>query len=144
MKTELDSVYYEAAGGVITHEGKILLLERPGRNEVRLPKGHVEPGEGARETALRETREESGYHALEIIADLGVQRHSFVNAFKQTHVTRDNHFYLMRLLDTARQPAEEQFTPLWALPDEAEALLTFEEEREFVRRAARALQELAE
>ena len=36
---------YNAAGGVVIHEGRMLLLDRSTRNEMRLPKGHVEAGE---------------------------------------------------------------------------------------------------
>ena len=36
---------YAAAGGVVVDGDRMLVLERPERNEVRLPKGHVEPGE---------------------------------------------------------------------------------------------------
>ncbi len=140
-KAQASQVYYQAAGGVVAHEGKFLVLKRPGRGEVRLPKGHVDPGEDAPETALRETTEESGYSALEIIADLGTQRHSFFNPHKGVQVTRDNHFYLMRLLDAERRSGEEQFVPMWLTPAEAEAALTFDEEREFVRRAAGVLAE---
>ena len=53
------------------NDDKLLVLERPARGEVRLPKGHVEPGEAPREAALREVREEAGYADLEIVADLG-------------------------------------------------------------------------
>lgn len=40
-------VRYVAAGGVVVGAGRVLVLERPGRNELRLPKGHVEHGESA-------------------------------------------------------------------------------------------------
>ncbi len=142
MESNTPHIYYQAAGGLVINDGKFLLLERPERGEIRLPKGHVEPGEDPRETARRETAEESGYSGLEIIADLGMQRHSFFNPFKQVFITRDNHFYLMRLTETTHQPGEEQFIPLWLTPAEAEAALTFEEEREFVRRAIKALRHL--
>jgi ADP-ribose pyrophosphatase YjhB (NUDIX family) len=38
-----------------------MLLIRPSRDEVRLPKGHVEAGETLRAAALREVAEETGY-----------------------------------------------------------------------------------
>lgn len=143
MEKKLERVHYQAAGGVLIHDGQVLVLKRPGRNEVRLPKGHVEPGEDPRETALRETREESGYLALEIVADLGTHQLSFFNAYKPALVTRDSHYYLMRLNDMTQQPPEAQFIPTWVAAAEAEATLTFEEEREFARRALRALHDLA-
>jgi 8-oxo-dGTP pyrophosphatase MutT (NUDIX family) len=137
-------VRYQAAGGIVVRDGQFLLLDIPARGEARLPKGHIEPGESPQETALRETGEESGYAALEIIADLGKQQHSFFNAYKKALVTRDSYFYLMRLTDMAQRPAEEKFVPRWVKLEDAEAALTFEEEREFVRRAIRALAELGD
>ncbi|RLC98140.1 MAG: hypothetical protein DRI77_05730, partial [Chloroflexi bacterium] len=108
--------------------------------EVRLPKGHVDPGETARETALREVREESGYADLTIEADLGTQVVEF--DYDGRHVVRSERYFLMTLADDASPPGagEEQFEPAWLNWDEALAALTFEAEREWVRRA-RAMNE---
>ena len=141
--------YYQAAGGVVLDDaGQVLLLERhveregTTRREIRLPKGHIEPGETAEQAALREVGEESGYWELEIVADLGLTLSEF--EFRGQPVKRSERYFLMRLTDPARgrpQPtsptAEEAlFRPLWAANlAEAEALLTFESEQEFVRRA---------
>jgi 8-oxo-dGTP diphosphatase len=130
--------YYRAAGGVVLYRGLVLLLDRPGRGEVRLPKGHVEEGETLTQAALREVREEAGYANLEVVASLGVQRVQF--AHSQRQVTRDEHYFLMRLRDeeqVQRDEQELQFRPLWVAPAEALERLTFETEREFVRRALR-------
>jgi 8-oxo-dGTP pyrophosphatase MutT (NUDIX family) len=134
------AVRYQAAGGIVIDADRILVLQRPSRNEVRLPKGHVEKGETARETALREVTEESGYADLEILADLGDQTIEF--NFRGDHVIRDEHYFAMRLCgasQTQREPKEEQFIPAWLGWDEALAALTFDSEREWARRAQRAL-----
>ena len=68
-----DIVRYTAAGGVVVCDGRVLVLRRSSRGEVRLPKGHVEPGEVPQETALRETGEESGYAGLRAEGDRGEQ-----------------------------------------------------------------------
>lgn len=121
-------------------------IDRQGRPtfEVRLPKGHVEPGETDEEAALREVCEESGVCGLEVVADLG----SFTSEFilRDEQVIRDEHYYLMRL-PPAHEPlavrspepqsaAEALFERKW-LPDlaEAESAITFASEQEFVRRA---------
>ena len=135
-------VHYQAAGGVVIHDGKVLLLERLGRDEVRLPKGHIEEGESPAEAALREVREEAGYAHLDVVADLGTQRVQFADPLRQ--VTRDEHYFLMRLLDEGqieRDEQEQQFIPLWTPAADAVACLTFEAEREFVRRALRCIAE---
>ncbi|MCO6450946.1 MAG: NUDIX domain-containing protein [Caldilineales bacterium] len=140
---------YSAAGGVVMNEaGQVLLLERnvpredTPTHEVRLPKGHIEEGESAEQAAMREVCEESGYCTVEILADLGESVTEFEFRGRQTR--RREHYFLMRLTDPSRQPpqpkspeAEEAlFRPLWAADlAEAEALLTFESEKEFVRRA---------
>jgi len=132
---EKDFVCYVAAGGVVVNDGRVLVLRRRSGGEVRLPKGHVEPGEDARTAAARETGEESGYAALAVQADLGTQVSEFVHAGR--HVVRTERYFLMTLTDDQAESegGEEQFEPLWLTWDEALAALTFEPEREWVRRA---------
>src|SRR5688572_7573872 len=98
----MELVEYVAAGGVIIHEGEMLLLDRPRRGEVRLPKGHVDPGESHDETALRETTEESGYADLEIVVDLGERIVEFDSEGR--HYRRTEHFYLLRLVSDHQEP----------------------------------------
>ena len=134
------TVHYTAAGGVLVHDGRVLVLRRPSRGEARLPKGHVEPGEDVRATALRETREESGYAGLVLGADLGTQVVEFDHAGR--HVVRTERYFLLTLADRPDAPSggEEQFEPVWLTWDEALAALTFEPEREWVRRARRRME----
>jgi 8-oxo-dGTP pyrophosphatase MutT (NUDIX family) len=101
-----------------------------------LPKGHVEPGEEVQATALRETREESGYANLVVKADLDTQVVEFDHEGR--HVVRTERYFLMTLVDDADSApvgGEEQFEPDWLTWDDALAILTFEAEREWVRRA---------
>ena len=132
------TVRYIAAGGVVVHDGRVLVLRRPSRGEVRLPKGHVEPGEGVQAAALRETREESGYASLVLKADLGTQVVEFDHEGR--HIVRSERYFLMTLADSPDSlvGGEEQFEPVWLTWDEALAALTFEPEREWVRRARKA------
>jgi len=114
----------------------ILLLIRPERDEVRLPKGHVEPGEPVTATALREVAEESGYDDLYIITELGQQLVAFPLG-KRT-IKRTESYYLMRLRslrECVRPDEDTQFFPIWLTWDEALEHLTFDAEREWVQRA---------
>ena len=129
-------ISYTAAGGVVICDDRVMVLSRPSHDEVRLPKGHVEQGESLRETALRETREESGYGGLVIEADLGRQ----VVAFNRSgyHFVRAEHYFLMTFAEGelgSPSGGEAQFEPLWLSWDRALDALTFEAEREWVRRA---------
>jgi 8-oxo-dGTP pyrophosphatase MutT (NUDIX family) len=137
-------VYYRAAGGVVICNDQVLLLDRPSRLEVRLPKGHIEEGELAQETALREVGEETGYQQLVIVADLGERRVQFVDPYKNRQVVRDDRFFLMELVkdeQLTRDEGERQFCPNWVPIEIAADQLTFESEKEFVRRALQWLEE---
>jgi 8-oxo-dGTP pyrophosphatase MutT (NUDIX family) len=139
------AIRYLAAGGVVVDDDQVLVLLRPSRDEIRLPKGHLETGESAAETALREVREESGYADLSIVADLGHQTVEF--AYQGNRVIRDERYYLMRLRSTQqieRKSKEHQFTPAWMDWERAAEELTYAAEREWVRRARDAAGQAAE
>ncbi len=126
---------YVAAGGVVVHDDRVLVLRRSGRDEVRLCKGHVEPGEDVRSAALREVREESGYTDLVLGPALGTQVVEFNHQGR--HVVRTEYYFLVTLACSPDPPSggEEQFEPVWLSWDGALTALTFEAEREWVRRA---------
>jgi ADP-ribose pyrophosphatase YjhB (NUDIX family) len=136
---------YTAAGGVVVDPatGRVLALLRPGRTgpdgrpEVRLPKGHVESGEDCRRAALREVAEEAGVSQLEILADLGRQTVEF--DWQGHHYVRKECYFLMALTPGAAPDLpEEQFECLWLAWEQALSRLTFEAEREWIRRARSA------
>lgn len=135
-------IEYTTGGGVVLHKGKMLLLERPARKEIRLPKGHVDPGETVEETALREVSEETGYGDLEIVHDLGVRVVEFDH--QDDHYRRREHYFVMRLASerrVARSPEdEEQFRIWWAAAQTAPEMLTFPAEQA-VAQAALAVQQ---
>lgn len=142
MKTK----HHVTAGGVVLDDRDCILtlvrdVERDGGqvHEVRLPKGHIDPGETPEAAALREVREESGYAGLEIEVDLGTAHSEF--DFRGKHHTRDERYFLMRLTRPERQvpeptgPEEALFSPEWLELEEAEKRLSYASEREFARRA---------
>jgi len=50
----------EAAGGVVLHENRVLLVHRPRYDDWTLPKGKLDRGESFEDAALREVLEETG------------------------------------------------------------------------------------
>lgn len=150
----MKKIRYKSAGGIVAQrdllphlpeaETYLLLLDRPGRAEVRLPKGHIDPGESAEEAALRETREETGFGDLRIVADLGHRTVEF--DYKGAHYIREERYFLMELLSPRqiiRPPKDaKQFQVLWEPLARAGDRLTFEAERLFVKDAVTALREL--
>ena len=130
------AIRYQAAGGVVVDGDKVLVLRRPSRDEVRLPKGHVKKGESRVEAALREVTEESGYADLEVVAGLGHQVVEF--DYQDVHVVGDEYYFLMRLQSgrqAEREEGEFQFIPDWLHSDKALSVLTYQAEREWVLRA---------
>lgn len=133
------STTYRAAGGVVASpdDHQVLLLIRPGRDEIRLPKGHIDAGEAPESAALREVREETGYAQLELLADLGEQLVTFL--LGDLTIQRAERYFLMRTisLEQVKRPRndEQQFFVVWVGWHEALAHLTFEAEKEWIRRA---------
>ena len=130
--------YDAASGAVLDDQGAIRVLYRSRNNEIRLPKGHVEARELLEDAAAREIREESGYADLQLITSLGVQVVEFDLPEKNQHVMRQEFYFLFRLgspRQVARDAHELQFEPGWLKLDEAVVHLSYETEREFVRRA---------
>lgn len=140
-------IQYQAAGGIVLDsDARVLLIERmvDGQHEIRLPKGHIDPGETAEAAAQREVCEETGYCDLHLLADLGWQITTFL--LDQRRVQREERYYLMRLASDRQQPPsfsskrEALFRNLWAASlEDAEALLTFEAEKSVARRARNAV-----
>ena len=131
---------YRTAGGVVIRDGLVLVLDRPSRSEIRLPKGHIGPGETAEHAAVRETREETGYRDLRVVRDLGHMLVSF--DLDGERVVRSERYFLMGLASgvTVSRPAGDaaQFRVLWLPPREALSRLTFDAERQWVRVALAA------
>lgn len=126
---------YHSSGGVLFHEGKVCVLRRPKRGEVRLPKGHIEPGEDEAATALREVREETGYRDICLERPVARMRNLFVH--KEAFYVRHEVYFLMSAgsADTVAAP-EAQFEPVWVSAEEAVRALTYANEAWVVRRAA--------
>ena len=136
----MPTIRYSSAGGIVIDRGLMLLLDRPDRQEIRLPKGHIEPEEEPAAAALRETREESGYAELAVICDLG----SLVVEFDHGghHYVRTERYFLMTLesqRQIERSPTDAaQFQVLWIPLDQAPGRLTFAAEQDAARRAIAA------
>jgi 8-oxo-dGTP pyrophosphatase MutT (NUDIX family) len=131
---------YQAAGGVVIDDGAMLLLDRPSRGEVRLPKGHIEADEDPQTTALREVAEESGYCDLQVLADLGAQVVEF--DYEGAHYVRTEHYFLATLASAAQvergKKDANQFRIVWVPLGQAVTMLTYAAEQEVARKAISA------
>lgn len=133
----------EAAGGLVARRDagrpRILLIGqtdwRTRRRTTRLPKGKPEAGETPEETAVREVEEETGIRA-DVERELGVWRYAYYVPARGHYVHKRVRFYLMRpRAGTPRPRPGETLHVHWAPVAEALRTLTFDTEREVVRRA---------
>ena len=102
-----------------------------------LPKGTPDSGETVEETALRETREETGL-MVEIERPLRSIRYYFVRGSTRFHKTV--HFFLMRPVGGALEDHDAEFDEVrWTDLEEALAILNHATERSVVEEAGNAL-----
>jgi 8-oxo-dGTP pyrophosphatase MutT (NUDIX family) len=127
-----------SAGGVVHRliEGRvqIALVHRRAPVLWALPKGTPDSGETIEETALRETREETGLE-VEIEARLQSIRYFFVRGTTRFHKTV--HFFLMRPIGGSLDAHDAEFDEVrWTDLSEALAIMSHGTERSVVEEAA--------
>ena len=116
---------------------EIVVVHRRSPTLWALPKGTPDSGETIDETALRETREETGLE-VEIEARLQSIRYFFVRGTTRFHKTV--HFFLMRPIGGAIELHDGEFDEVrWARVGEALALMNHATERSVVERAVALL-----
>jgi 8-oxo-dGTP pyrophosphatase MutT (NUDIX family) len=130
-----------SAGGVVYREldgrVQVALAHRRTPPLWALPKGTPDSGETIEETAVRETREETGLE-VEIERRLGSIRYFFVRG--TTRFNKTVHFFLMRSSGGSPDDHDAEFDEVrWVDIPEALALLTHATERSVVEEAAAAL-----
>ncbi len=110
-----------------------------GDRNLRLPKGHLEPGESLEDAALREVLEEVGVVAR-IVAALTPIEYAFWHEAEARHVPKVVHFFLMEHHEGEAHAADgEMERPTWCALDVAARSLTFESERGVVLEAVTLL-----
>jgi 8-oxo-dGTP pyrophosphatase MutT (NUDIX family) len=116
---------------------QITLLHRRSPRLWALPKGTPDSGETTEETALRETREETGLE-VQIEAPLRSIRYTFVRGTTRFH--KIVHFFLMRPIGGALDQHDAEFDEVrWLDLPEALALMSHATERSVVEEASRVL-----
>ncbi|MCL5961336.1 MAG: NUDIX hydrolase [Chloroflexi bacterium] len=131
-----------SAGGVLFDGDRLLVLCKP-NGEWLMPKGHLEPGETAEQAAIREVAEESGLKAR-IRGRLGETQYEFrvppAGEFRRKRV----HWFLMDVSGGELNIESTFCGGRFMSVDEALRTLTFRNDRDLVRQAARMRRETSE
>jgi 8-oxo-dGTP pyrophosphatase MutT (NUDIX family) len=121
-------------GGVVVHNGDVLVITPAGRFNVRtLPKGGANAGESEEATALREVREETGVQAR-VVERLGNVEYWYRRGGRRVFKTVG--FYLCDYVsgDTADHDHEVD-EARWMPLEEARTELSYPGERRIIERA---------
>jgi 8-oxo-dGTP diphosphatase len=130
-------VVFRLRDGGIVDVALILTHER----RWQLPKGWIDDGESPEQTAVREVREEAGVSA-EIVAPLGLIEYQYVSTYdaEPARVHKRVHMFLLRHLDGSTDDHDDEVLEArWVEIGEAEAMLSFKDERRMMAKAREAL-----
>lgn len=100
------------AGGIVFRMSKQgqdieILLIQDSKGRWTIPKGHIEPGETAKQTAIREIGEEAGLFHIQVLSWLGKIHFQYRRIDKLVLMTTQ--IYLVRAMDEAEIPTKEQW-----------------------------------
>ena len=115
----------EKSCGTICFDGDKVLMVKHNAGHCAFPKGHVEEGETEFETAIRETKEETGID-VEIISD-----RRFVNIYSpKEDVIKEVIFFIAKPLNIDLTRQETEIADLrWIDIDKASEYITFDDDK---------------
>lgn len=112
-KPEIKEIVREpTAGGIVfrtTKDNKDIeiLLIQDSKNRWTIPKGHIEQGETAKQTAIREIGEEAGLKHIDVLSWLGKIHFKYRRGDKLVLMTTQ--IYLVHALDDNEKPTKEKW-----------------------------------
>lgn len=135
MSSSADGPVIAAAGGVVWRPAdgggiEIAVVHRPRHDDWSLPKGHVDAGEHALQTALREVEEETGL-------DVVVGRRGLTTRYAVDGAPKRVEYWVMRCVGGTFAANDEVDELRWLPPPAAAALCSYEHDAEVVADAAR-------
>ena len=84
-----------------------ILLIQDSKNRWTIPKGHIEAGETAKQTAIREIGEEAGLNHIKVLSWLGKIHFKYRRVDKLVLMTTQ--IYLVRAMDGNERPTKEKW-----------------------------------
>ncbi|ELZ87159.1 NTP pyrophosphohydrolase [Haloferax elongans ATCC BAA-1513] len=129
MNTDTPTLTFAAGGLLRRDDGALCLVHRPRYDDWSLPKGKLEPGETLAETAVREVHEET---------DCTVDCGRFAGRYEYAVDANPKGVFVWHMQLAEEHPFDsddEVDARAWLQPTAALDRLTYENERELVRRA---------
>lgn len=126
--------YTKSAGGLVLNtEGKVLVVSQGGKTW-SLPKGHIDEGEEALDTAKREIYEESGVKQLEFIKSLGDYDRYKIGKYGGDDLSelKNISMFLFKTNEQDLKPIDSYHPEAkWVEKEKVADLLTHEKDKEF-------------
>jgi 8-oxo-dGTP pyrophosphatase MutT (NUDIX family) len=136
---------YSAGGIVVGSDGRVLLVQEYDFYW-GLPRGHIEAGESAVQTAKREIYEEAGISSLALVKELGAyeryrfDEHGNENRSELKHIT----FFLFTTSQVNLQPHDENITAAeWTIPERVAGRFIYHKDIDFYNGCLDVVQKLA-
>jgi ADP-ribose pyrophosphatase YjhB (NUDIX family) len=132
----------KSAGGVVLNKkGQVLVVNQYG-SSWSFPRGHIEEGESALETAKREIKEESGVADMELIKELGTYKRHKLGLDGSDDKT-EMKIITMFLFKTKQEklcPSDPRNPEaLWVDKEKITSLLTHKKDKEFFKSILKSL-----
>ncbi|MFF0816571.1 NUDIX hydrolase [Rhodococcus sp. NPDC003318] len=143
-ETSAGGLVVDGLDGPVEKQSAALIgrTDRRGRLLWSLPKGHIEQGETAEETAIREVAEETGIRGT-VLASLGSIDYWFVTEGRRVHKTV--HHYLLRFQGGELSDEDVEVTEVaWVPLSELESRLAYADERRLAEVAGELIARLSE
>lgn len=131
---------------VLNKNNEVLLINRVwpnGENTIAAPKGHQDPGEDIKETAIRETTEETGYTDISIIEGIDLDSETYQ---PKPGYIKTVDWFLARLnsdkqipLNLTEEELDSRIGVVWLSLDEAERKISFETQKGNIKKIKKYL-----
>jgi 8-oxo-dGTP diphosphatase len=127
-----------SAGGIVFKGDKVLVVKNASIKDKKtaywgFPKGHLEKGEGSKEAALREVKEETGIEA-KISSKLGEVSYIFTQYGER--IFKVVTFFLMEYVSGEDKAQLNEVSQInWLSPKDALEILSFKNDKEMLQKA---------
>jgi len=118
-----------SAGGIVLNERKVVVVKQLNTNTWSLPKGHIDKGESALNTAIREIYEETGLSDIKYLRELGSYERGTI---RNPSVIKKITFFLFSTTSNLLSPVDKNNPEaLWVDIEKVKDILTYPEDKNF-------------